>query len=75
MSELKDLTKSLYDRVNEHKERPEALAAFANMLNASRVFLEKARELKDDEQFFTAVEMETLERMTNETTVSKDWSV
>lgn len=65
LSELRTLTKPLYRRVKEHQERPEALAALANLLNASHNFLSNARNrtgMPEGEEIFTAVELDTLEK-------------
>uniref|UniRef100_L7M9E8 Hypoxia up-regulated protein 1 n=1 Tax=Rhipicephalus pulchellus TaxID=72859 RepID=L7M9E8_RHIPC len=68
LSGLTRLVKDLFDRVQEHRERPGALVALNNMLNASEVYLSAITGLQD--QVFTAVEIETLSRLINET---KDW--
>uniref|UniRef100_A0A023GPD1 Hypoxia up-regulated protein 1 n=1 Tax=Amblyomma triste TaxID=251400 RepID=A0A023GPD1_AMBTT len=68
LSNLTRLVKDLFDRVQEHRERPGALVALNNMLNASEVYLSAITGLQD--QIFTAVEIETLSRIINET---KDW--
>ncbi|XP_063217680.1 hypoxia up-regulated protein 1 isoform X1 [Bacillus rossius redtenbacheri] len=69
LKELKALTGPLYRRVKEHRERPEALAALASMLNGSSNFLAGARNMSSqaEEGMFTAVELETLERVIKET--------
>lgn len=68
LSNLTRLVKELFDRVQEHRERPGALVALNNMVNASEVYLSAISGLQD--QVFTAVEIETLSRIINET---KDW--
>ncbi|XP_037278905.2 hypoxia up-regulated Grp170 co-chaperone protein isoform X2 [Rhipicephalus microplus] len=68
LSGLTRLVKDLFDRVQEHRERPGALVALNNMLNASEVYLSAITGLQD--QVFTVVEIETLSRIINET---KDW--
>lgn len=68
LSGLTRLVKDLFDRVQEHRERPGALAALNNMVNASEVYLTAIGTLKD--QIFTEVEINTLSRIINET---KDW--
>lgn len=68
LSGLTRLVKDLFDRVQEHRERPGALVALNNMLNASEVYLSAITGLQD--QVFTPVEIETLSRIINET---KDW--
>uniref|UniRef100_A0A1E1X932 Hypoxia up-regulated protein 1 n=1 Tax=Amblyomma aureolatum TaxID=187763 RepID=A0A1E1X932_9ACAR len=68
LSNLTRLVKDLFDRVQEHRERPGALVALNNMVNASEVYLSAITGLQD--QVFTAVEIETLSRIINET---KEW--
>lgn len=67
LSELKDIVKELFDRVREHKERPEALNSLKEMLNISRVFYEGAKNLSEEDQMFTEVELSTLETLIKET--------
>lgn len=68
LSGLTKLVKDLFDRVQEHRERPGALTALNNMVNASEVYLTAIGALQD--QVFTEVEINTLSRIINET---KDW--
>lgn len=68
LSGLTRLVKDLFDRVQEHRERPGALTALNNMVNASEVYLTAIGALQD--QVFTEVEINTLSRIINET---KDW--
>ena len=78
INKLKDLKKDVKDlefRVDQLKERPEALEALRQMLNHSTYFLKSiqnlsALELQED-PIFTAVEVETLAKLINETQVSK----
>lgn len=69
------MTSSLYKRVSEHEERPEALSALKAMLNGSEHFLNtirtKTKETLDrgDEAIFTDVEMNSLEKIIKETEV------
>ncbi|KAK6642072.1 hypothetical protein RUM44_013795 [Polyplax serrata] len=73
LKEIKTLTSSLYKRVSEHEERPEALSALKAMLNGSEHFLNtirtKTKETLDrgDEAIFTDVEMNSLEKIIKET--------
>lgn len=69
LNELKTLTGPLYRRVKEHMERPEALAALHSMINGSSNFLANARNMTTDspDGLFTQVELDTLERVINET--------
>uniref|UniRef100_A0A1W7RAF8 Hypoxia up-regulated protein 1 n=1 Tax=Hadrurus spadix TaxID=141984 RepID=A0A1W7RAF8_9SCOR len=67
LSELKLLTRNLFERVREHKDRPEALKALSEMLNMSNLFLTNALKIPKEEQIFTEVEINTLEKLINET--------
>lgn len=79
LESLKSLTKDLYLRVFEHKERPEALKALHTMLNGSRHFLESARNLtkstNPEKDVFTDVEISTLEKVIVETEQWRDEAV
>ncbi|XP_055936976.1 hypoxia up-regulated protein 1-like [Argiope bruennichi] len=70
VSDLKKMTKDLFERVKEHRDRPEALKALKDMLNISQVFLNSARNVSEDDQIFTEVELNTLENLISET---KKW--
>lgn len=73
LKELQKLTKSLYMRVAEHRERPDAIAALRQVLNGSSTFLKDARnvtaaKLEAEENWvFTEVELNTLEKLIKET--------
>ncbi|KAG8199551.1 hypothetical protein JTE90_009392 [Oedothorax gibbosus] len=67
LSDLKKLTKDMFERVREHQDRPEALKALTDMLNISDVFLGQARNVSVDDQVFTDVEMKTLENLIADT--------
>ncbi|XP_026477005.1 hypoxia up-regulated protein 1-like [Ctenocephalides felis] len=72
LHELQKLTLGIYEKHFEHHERPEAVKAIHSMLNGSSNFLATAKNLtKDanpDKDVFTKVEIETLEKIINETT-------
>lgn len=68
LSGLTKSVKDVFDRVQEHRERPQALVALTSMLNASEVYLTAIKQLKD--QIFTAVEIDTLSTAINDT---KKW--
>ncbi|KAL4229247.1 Hypoxia up-regulated protein 1 [Mactra antiquata] len=73
LKSLKKEMKALEGRVSELKERPEALAALNSMLNHSSYFLASIKNLSSieiDDKIFTDVEIETLEKLINET---KEW--
>lgn len=71
LNELKVLTKDLYLRVFEHKERPEAIEALKSILNGSVHFLESAKNLtktkNPEKDIYTDIEIETLQKVINET--------
>ena len=77
INKLKDLKKEVKDlefRVEQLKERPEALEALRQMLNHSSFFLKSIQNLSalelEDDPIFTKVEVETLEKLVNDTQVS-----
>ncbi|GFU72242.1 hypoxia up-regulated protein 1 [Trichonephila clavipes] len=70
VSDLRKLTKDLFDRVKEHRDRPEALKALSEMLNISQLFMHSARNVSEEDQIFTEVELKTLENLITET---KKW--
>lgn len=72
LSDLKSLTRDLFDRVREHRERPEAIAALNNMLNISEMFYSGATNVSEEDQIFTEVELTTLNKLIVET---KTWIV
>ncbi|XP_008207113.1 hypoxia up-regulated protein 1 isoform X1 [Nasonia vitripennis] len=72
LTDLQKLTGDLYERVFEHRERPEALKGMVSMLNGSRVFLDNMRNLNVSAEIFTQVEIETLEKAINETQEYRD---
>lgn len=67
LSYLQKLTNDVYERVYEHRERPEALKGMISMLNASTTFLNNMRNLSLSSEIFTQIEIETLEKVINET--------
>lgn len=79
IDDLHLLTKELFSRVWEHKERPEALKALHSMLNHSSHFLLSAKNLtkssNPEKDIFTDVEVETLEKLITETTDWRDKAV
>lgn len=76
LDELHTLSRELFSRVWEHKERPEALKALHHMLNQSSHFLLNAKNLTKttnlEKDIFTDVEVETLEKLINETSEWRD---
>ncbi|XP_028664281.1 hypoxia up-regulated protein 1 [Erpetoichthys calabaricus] len=75
LSELKKLCKAMFFKVEERRKWPDRLAALDSMLNHSTFFLKSARMIPEDEQIFTEVELNTLEKVLNETTAWKNDTV
>lgn len=69
LNDLQKLTNDLYERVYEHRERPEALKGMNSMLNGSKTFLDNMRNLNVSAEIFTQIEIETLEKTINDTQV------
>ncbi|XP_076246856.1 hypoxia up-regulated Grp170 co-chaperone protein isoform X2 [Calliopsis andreniformis] len=67
LAELQKLTNDVYERVYEHRERPDVLKGMTSMLNASTTFLNNMRNLSLTGEIFTQVEIDTLEKVINET--------
>nr|XP_060643609.1 hypoxia up-regulated protein 1 [Anolis sagrei ordinatus] len=72
LSELKKLCRSLFFRVEERRKWPDRLAALESLLNHSSIFLKGARMIPEVDQIFTEVELTTLEKAINETTLWKN---
>ncbi|CAL1676030.1 unnamed protein product [Lasius platythorax] len=64
---LQKLTSDVYERVSEHRDRPEVLKGMVSLLNGSKTFLENMRNLSSTTEIITQVEVETLEKAINET--------
>lgn len=78
LSELKALTRPVWKRVSEAKERPEAVAAMLSTINGSRNFLTTIKNMTaaqpsdpEDPPMFTPVEFDTLEKAINESQVKQ----
>lgn len=71
LEELRTVANKVYSRHWEHKERPEALNALAQMISGAEGFLEKAKnftkEGNPEKDVFTQVEIDTLTRVITET--------
>lgn len=75
LSQLRALCKDMFFRVEERRKLPERLAALESMLNTSSFFLRSARLIPEDDQIFTEVELNMLEKVINETTTWKNETV
>ncbi|KAM4015557.1 hypoxia up-regulated protein 1 [Anomaloglossus baeobatrachus] len=72
LSELKKACKSLFFKVEERRKWPDKLATLDSLLNHSSIFLKSARMLIDEDPIFTEVELNTLEKLINDTGVWKN---
>ncbi|XP_077402735.1 hypoxia up-regulated protein 1 [Vanacampus margaritifer] len=66
-SQLKTMCKDMFFRVEERRKWPDRLAALETMLNTSSIFLRSAKLIPEDDQFFSQVELNALEKVINET--------
>ncbi|XP_028276515.1 hypoxia up-regulated protein 1 isoform X2 [Parambassis ranga] len=72
LSQLKSLCKDMFFRVEERRKWPDRLAALDSMLNTSSFFLKSAKLIPEDDQIFTEVELNMLEKVINETMTWKN---
>ncbi|KAM9846707.1 hypoxia up-regulated protein 1 [Aulostomus maculatus] len=75
LSQLKSLCKDMFFRVEERRKWPDRLAALESMLNTSSFFLRSAKLIPEDDQIFTEVELNVLEKVINETMTWKNETV
>uniref|UniRef100_A0A8C6P1Q7 Hypoxia up-regulated protein 1 n=1 Tax=Nothobranchius furzeri TaxID=105023 RepID=A0A8C6P1Q7_NOTFU len=75
LSQLRNLCKDMFFRVEERRKWPERLAALNTLLNTSAFFLRSARLIPEEDQIFTEVELNMLEKVINETSVWKNETV
>lgn len=75
LSQLKSLCKDMFFRVEERRKWPDRLAALESILNTSSFFLRSAKMIPEDDQIFTEVELNMLEKVINETTTWKNETV
>ncbi|KPM10783.1 Sar s 28 (heat shock protein 70-like protein 7) [Sarcoptes scabiei] len=66
---LNGITKDLFERVREHRSRPEMISSLENILNIADMFHLKAINVSETEQIFTEIEMKTLRKLIDETRV------
>lgn len=69
LRELKRVSRAVFKRVSEAVKRPKLLASLVSSLNVSNDFLARMKNLTDDVQIFTKVEITTLEELIIETKV------
>ncbi|KAM3921296.1 hypoxia up-regulated protein 1 isoform 1-T2 [Leptodactylus fuscus] len=72
LNELKKACKTLFFKVDERRKWPDRLAVLDSLLNHSTIFLKSARMIPDDDPIFTAVELNTLEKLINDTWIWKN---
>lgn len=70
LMELQKLTNDVYERVLEYRDRPEVLNGMVSLLQGSRLFLQNMRNLSLTSEVITPIEIETLEKVINETQVN-----
>uniref|UniRef100_A0A671V9T7 Hypoxia up-regulated protein 1 n=1 Tax=Sparus aurata TaxID=8175 RepID=A0A671V9T7_SPAAU len=75
LSQLKSLCKDMFFRVEERRKWPDRLDALNSMLNTSSFFLRSAKMIPEDDQIFTEVELNMLEKVINETMTWKNQTV
>lgn len=75
LSQLKSLCKDMFFRVEERRKWPDRLAALDSMLNSSSFFLKSAKLIPEDDQIFTEVELNMLEKVINETAMWRNETV
>lgn len=60
---LSKLFGPIKERVQEHRDRPEAIQALHDMINGSSMFLQRAREAPPEQQLFTDIELTTMDNL------------
>lgn len=69
-NDLKKIVMPVWERTFEHLERPSRLEALNNALNNSNSFLERIKNTTLEDTPFTQVEIDTLDKLISEITVS-----
>ena len=69
LRELKKISRAAFRRVSEAVRRPKAVAVLQEGVRVSRDFVARMRNLSDELQIFTEVEINTLETLANESEV------
>ncbi|XP_057676910.1 hypoxia up-regulated protein 1 isoform X1 [Corythoichthys intestinalis] len=65
--QLKHVCKDMFFKVEERRKWPDRLATLDSMLNTSSFFLRSARLIPEDDQIFSQVELNVLEKVISET--------
>merc|ERR1739842_97909 len=63
LSSLKELFEPIAERVEEHRQRPEAIQALNDMINGSSAFLHKAMEAPTEERLFTDADVKSMDKL------------
>lgn len=63
LSSLKELFEPIAERVEEHRQRPEAIQALNDMINGSSSFLHKAMEAPVEERLFTDADVKSMDKL------------
>lgn len=69
-NDLRKIVMPVWERTFEHLERPSKLEALNNVLNNSNSFLERIKNTTLEDTPFTQVEIDTLDKLISEITVS-----
>lgn len=69
LRELRRASRSLFKRVEEAAKRPKLISQLFESINVSYGFVAKMRNMSEELQIFTDVEMTTLETLANESMV------
>lgn len=70
LRELKRSSKAIFRRVDEALHRPKYIETLKQSLNLSNDFLVRVKNISEELQVFTDVEIDTLEKLVEETAVS-----
>lgn len=70
LTKLKSLTKDIWERVRQVRERPEVVSAMNTMLNISEMFHANAVKAPEEIQIFSEVELNSLRKLIDDT---KKW--
>ncbi|CAL4121820.1 unnamed protein product, partial [Meganyctiphanes norvegica] len=63
LSSLKALFEPIAERVEEHRQRPEAIQALNDMINGSSAFLHRAMEAPPEERLFTDADVKSMDKL------------
>lgn len=72
LNDLRKIVMPVWERTFEHLERPLRLEALHNVLNNSNSFLERIKNTTLEDTPFTQVEIDTLDKLVSEITVSNN---